>query len=95
MPTGSGDFCVYTIYRKDDGRDVYIGATHYPTCRKQQHSHRFDWDIYDMLVIHRYQTREESLASEKELIQLYQPEFNIIYTTEEGKAAALKNYHWL
>jgi predicted GIY-YIG superfamily endonuclease len=80
MPIGDGPCCVYTIYRKSDNKDVYIGATEHPDRRKSEHAYRFDWDVYEFVIIRRFQTREEMLAEEKELIKKYQPEFNIVYT---------------
>ena len=83
MPTGSGQFCVYAIYRKDDGKDFYIGQTDNPARRKREHindtlaKRDLTWETHEMLVLHRFETRQEALDCERNLIEQFQPDWNI------------------
>jgi predicted GIY-YIG superfamily endonuclease len=88
MPTGSGQFCVYSISRKYDGVDVYIGQTDNPKQAVKYHTATLTkrdlaWDTHSLDVIHKFQTKEEAETCKKELIEEFDPEWNRFQNKEQ------------
>ena len=90
------DPTVTSVYQYYDriGRILYVGVTARGVKRAQEHAETKSWwPRCTGCAIEHYETRDEALAREEELIKRYKPPFNTVHNDrkQEAMEAFLRN----